>query len=147
MRSRSAVLNIKLKHLDAWTAGRQRNARIYDSAFEAADLGKAVETPRAVPGLRHIFNQYVIRVRDRDKLRQHLMAAGVGTEIYYPVPLHLQECFAYLKHRKGDFPQSERAAEETLALPIFPGADGSAAALRRSDVSRTSTDAKGSTHG
>jgi dTDP-4-amino-4,6-dideoxygalactose transaminase len=116
----SAVLNIKLKHLDAWSAGRQRNARIYDSAFEAADLGKAVETPRAVPGLRHIFNQYVIRVRDRDKLRQHLMAAGVGTEIYYPVPLHLQECFAYLKHRKGDFPQSERAAEETLALPIFP---------------------------
>jgi dTDP-4-amino-4,6-dideoxygalactose transaminase len=116
----SAVLNIKLKHLDAWSTGRQRNARVYDSAFEAADLGKAVETPRAVPGLRHIFNQYVIRVRDRDKLRQHLMAAGVGTEIYYPVPLHLQECFAYLKHRKGDFPQSERAAEETLALPIFP---------------------------
>ena len=116
----SAVLNIKLKHLDAWSTGRQRNARIYDSAFEAADLGKAVETPRAVPGLRHIFNQYVIRVRDRDKLRQHLMAAGVGTEIYYPVPLHLQECFAYLKHRQGDFPQSERAAEDTLALPIFP---------------------------
>src|SRR5687767_5993288 len=116
----AAVLNIKLKHLDAWTAGRQRNARIYDRAFEAADLGKAVETPRAVPGLRHIFNQYVIRVRDRDKLRQHLMAAGVGTEVYYPVPLHLQECFEYLKHRKGDFPNSERAAEETLALPIFP---------------------------
>jgi dTDP-4-amino-4,6-dideoxygalactose transaminase len=116
----SAVLNIKLKHLDAWSAGRQRNARIYDTAFEKADLGKAVETPRAVPGLRHIFNQYVIRVRDRDPLRQHLMAAGVGTEIYYPVPLHLQECFAYLKHRKGDFPHAERAAEETLALPIFP---------------------------
>ncbi len=116
----AAVLNIKLKHLDTWSAGRQRNARIYDSAFEAADLGKAVETPRAVPGLRHIFNQYVIRARDRDKLRQHLMAAGVGTEIYYPVPLHLQECFAYLKHRKGDFPEAERAAEETLALPIFP---------------------------
>jgi dTDP-4-amino-4,6-dideoxygalactose transaminase len=116
----SAVLNIKLKHLDAWSTGRQRNARVYDNAFEVADLGKAVETPRAVPGLRHIFNQYVIRVRDRDKLRQHLMAAGVGTEIYYPVPLHLQECFAYLKHRKGDFPLSERAAEETLALPIFP---------------------------
>jgi dTDP-4-amino-4,6-dideoxygalactose transaminase len=116
----AAVLSIKLKHLDSWTSGRQRNARIYDRAFEAADLGKAVETPRAVPGLRHIFNQYVIRVRDRDSLRQHLMAAGVGTEVYYPVPLHLQECFAYLKHRKGDFPHSERAAEETLALPIFP---------------------------
>jgi dTDP-4-amino-4,6-dideoxygalactose transaminase len=116
----AAVLNIKLKHLDDWTAGRQRNARVYDREFEAADLGKAVETPRAVPGFRHIFNQYVIRARDRDQLRQHLMASGVGTEIYYPVPLHLQECFAYLKHRKGDFPQAERAAEETLALPIFP---------------------------
>jgi len=116
----SAVLNIKLKHLDTWSKGRQRNARLYDRAFEAADLGKGVETPRVVPGARHIFNQYVIRVRDRDKLRQHLMAAGVGTEIYYPVPLHLQECFEYLKHRKGDFPHSERAAEETLALPIFP---------------------------
>jgi len=116
----AAVLNIKLKHLDAWSAARQRNAAIYDRAFEAADLGKAVETPRAMAGVRHIFNQYVIRVRDRDLLRQHLMAAGVGTEIYYPVPLHLQECFAYLKHRKGDFPQAERAAEETLALPIFP---------------------------
>jgi dTDP-4-amino-4,6-dideoxygalactose transaminase len=116
----AAVLAIKLKHLDAWSAARQRNARIYDREFEAADLGKAVETPRAVPGLRHIFNQYVLRVRNRDQLRQHLMAAGVGTEIYYPVPLHLQECFEYLKHRKGDFPQSERAAEETVALPIFP---------------------------
>jgi len=116
----SAVLNVKLKHLDAWSAARQRNAMIYDEAFENADLGKAVETPRAVPGVRHIFNQYVLRVRDRDLLRQHLMAAGVGTEVYYPVPLHLQECFEYLKHRKGDFPQSERAADETLALPIFP---------------------------
>jgi dTDP-4-amino-4,6-dideoxygalactose transaminase len=116
----SAVLNIKLKHLDAWTAGRQHNAEVYNEAFEHADLGKAVETPRAAEGVRHIFNQYVIRVRDRDLLRQHLMAAGVGTEIYYPVPLHLQECFEYLKHRKGDFPYSERAAEETLALPIFP---------------------------
>ncbi len=116
----SAVLNVKLKHLDAWTAGRQHNAAVYDEAFENADLGKAVETPRAVQGVRHIFNQYVLRVRDRDLLRQHLMAAGIGTEVYYPVPLHLQECFEYLKYRKGDFPQSERAAGETLALPIFP---------------------------
>jgi dTDP-4-amino-4,6-dideoxygalactose transaminase len=116
----SAVLNVKLRHLDAWSAGRQRNAAAYDEAFERADLGKAVETPRPVPGVRHIFNQYVIRARDRDLLRQHLMACGVGTEIYYPLPLHLQECFEYLKHQKGDFPQAERAATETLALPIFP---------------------------
>jgi dTDP-4-amino-4,6-dideoxygalactose transaminase len=116
----AAVLNIKLKHLDAWSAARQRNAALYDELFEQADLGKAVETPRATPGVRHIYNQYVIRARDRDLLRQHLMAAGVGTEIYYPLSLHMQECFAYLKHRKGDFPHAERAAEETLALPIFP---------------------------
>jgi dTDP-4-amino-4,6-dideoxygalactose transaminase len=116
----SAVLNVKLKHLDAWTAARQHNAALYDDAFESADLGKAVATPRPVQGVRHIFNQYVIRARDRDLLRQHLMAAGIGTEIYYPLPLHMQECFAYLKHREGDFPQAERAARETLALPIFP---------------------------
>jgi dTDP-4-amino-4,6-dideoxygalactose transaminase len=116
----SAILNVKLKHLDAWSAARQHNAAVYDELFEHADLGKAVQTPRALEGVRHIYNQYVIRARDRDLLRQHLMAAGVGTEIYYPLPLHMQECFAYLKHRKGDFPQSERAAEESLALPIFP---------------------------
>jgi dTDP-4-amino-4,6-dideoxygalactose transaminase len=116
----AAVLNVKLPHLDAWSAARQRNAKFYDAAFARADLGKAVETPRATPGVRHIYNQYVIRARDRDLLRQHLMAAGVGTEIYYPVPLHLQQCFAYLKHREGDFPNSERAAHDTVALPIYP---------------------------
>jgi dTDP-4-amino-4,6-dideoxygalactose transaminase len=116
----AAVLNVKLPHLDSWTAGRQRNAKFYDAAFARADLGKAVETPRAAPGVRHIYNQYVIRVRDRDLLRQHLMASGVGTEIYYPVPLHLQQCFAYLKHKAGDFPNSERAAQDTVALPIYP---------------------------
>ncbi len=116
----AAVLNVKLKHLDSWTAGRQRNAAFYDSAFERADLGRAVRTPVALPGGRHIYNQYVIRARDRDLLRQHMGAAGIGTEIYYPVPLHLQKCFAYLAHRAGEFPQSERAAEETLALPIYP---------------------------
>ena len=115
----AVILNVKLKHLDAWTQGRQRNAVFYDEAFARADLGRAIQTP--VPGDgRHIYNQYVIRVRDRDLLRQHLTAAGVGTEIYYPVPLHQQKCFAYLGHRSGDFPESERAAEETLALPIFP---------------------------
>jgi dTDP-4-amino-4,6-dideoxygalactose transaminase len=116
----AAVLNVKLPHLDAWSTARQRNAKFYDAAFARADLGKAVETPRATPGVRHIYNQYVIRARDRDLLRQHLMAAGVGTEIYYPVPLHLQQCFAYLKHREGDFPNSERAAHDTVALPIYP---------------------------
>jgi len=116
----AAVLNIKLKSLDAWSEGRQRNAAFYDEAFKTADLGQAVETPRAASGVRHIYNQYVIRARDRDKLRQHLMASGVGTEIYYPVPLHLQQCFAYLGYKNGDFPQAERAAKETVALPIYP---------------------------
>jgi dTDP-4-amino-4,6-dideoxygalactose transaminase len=116
----AAVLNVKLPHLDAWTQGRQRNAAYYDAAFARAGIGGRVSTPHAVPGFRHIYNQYVIRVPERDGLRRHLAAAGIGTEIYYPVPLHLQQCFAYLEHRSGDFPQSERAALETLALPIYP---------------------------
>jgi dTDP-4-amino-4,6-dideoxygalactose transaminase len=115
----AAVLNIKLRHLDAWTAARQRNAAVYDAAFSKKKLD-AVQTPQATPGVRHIYNQYIIRARDRDRLRSHLSGAGVGTEIYYPIPLHLQKCFAYLGHKKGDFPYSEQAAEETLALPIFP---------------------------
>jgi dTDP-4-amino-4,6-dideoxygalactose transaminase len=116
----AAVLNIKLKHLDAWSAGRQRNAAYYDAAFARARVEDSVQTPYAAPGVRHIYNQYVIRTRDRDALRSHLAAAGVGTEIYYPVPLHLQRCFAYLEHHSGEFPHSERAAAETLALPIYP---------------------------
>jgi len=116
----AAVLGVKLPHLDAWTAGRQRNAAFYDEAFAQAALGDAVVTPRAAPGGRHIYNQYVIRVRERDALRALLAAGGIGTEIYYPVPLHLQKCFAYLGHAAGDFPESERAAADTLALPIFP---------------------------
>ncbi len=116
----AAVLNVKLPHLDAWSAARQRNAAFYDAAFERAGTGASVATPRAVPGARHIYNQYVIRAQRRDELRAHLAAAGVGTEIYYPVPLHLQQCFAYLGHQAGDFPESERAAHETLALPIYP---------------------------
>lgn len=115
----AAVLNIKFRHLDAWSAGRQRNAAFYDAAFAQARLGNAVQTPLTLAGGRHIYNQYVIRVRDRDALRAHLAAAGVGTEIYYPVPLHLQQCFAYLECKAGDYPHSERAAAETLALPIY----------------------------
>ena len=116
----AAVLNVKLPRLDDWTAARQRNAAFYDRAFARAQLADAVRTPPIRPGGRHIYNQYVIRARDRDALRQHLAESGVGTEIYYPVPLHLQQCFAYLGHRAGDYPLSEQAAAETLALPIFP---------------------------
>jgi dTDP-4-amino-4,6-dideoxygalactose transaminase len=116
----AVVLNIKLRHLDDWSAGRARNAAYYDAAFRAAGLGESVATPHALAGGRHIYNQYVIRVNARDALRQHLAESGVGTEIYYPVPLHLQECFAYLGGKPGDFPHAEAAATQTLALPIFP---------------------------
>ena len=117
----AAVLDVKLPHLDSWSAARQRNAAIYDAGFAAAGLGEFVGPPPAAPaGARHIYNQYVIRARDRDALRAHLAEQGVGTEIYYPLPLHLQKCFAYLQHAEGDFPVCERAAAETLALPIFP---------------------------
>ncbi len=116
----AAVLNVKLPHLDAWTAARQRNAAYYDAAFAKANLGAKVRTPHAVPAGRHIYNQYVIRVQDRDKLRAHLAERSVGSEIYYPVPLHLQKCFAYLGYGPGSFPHSESAAAETVALPIFP---------------------------
>ena len=116
----AAVLNVKLDHLDAWSRQRAENARVYDEAFARAGLEGQVLTPKALPGFHHIYNQYVIRVQRRDALREHLAAAGVGTEIYYPIPLHLQKCFEYLGHRAGDFPESERAAQETLALPIYP---------------------------
>ena len=116
----AVVLSVKLKCLDGWTAGRQRNAAFYDAAVKSAQLEDAVQTPHASLGVRHIYNQYVIRARRRDELRAHLAAAGVGTEIYYPVPLHLQQCFAYLGCKSDDYPQSERAAAESLALPIYP---------------------------
>jgi dTDP-4-amino-4,6-dideoxygalactose transaminase len=115
----AAVLNIKLPYLDEWTAGRQRNAAYYTAAFERAGLVPRIGTPLAAAG-RHIWNQYVIRVPQRDALKQFLAVRGVGTEIYYPVPLHRQQCFAYLGHGAGAFPESERAAADTLALPIFP---------------------------
>jgi dTDP-4-amino-4,6-dideoxygalactose transaminase len=116
----AAVLRVKLKYLDGWTAARQRNAAYYTAAFGAASGAMNLITPQATVKGRHIFNQYVVRVQNRDALKDHLTAQGIGTEIYYPVPLHLQKCFAYLKHAPGDFPQSERAAADTLALPIYP---------------------------
>ncbi len=127
----AAVINVKLKHLDDWSRARQQNALRYNRLFEEAGLGTELVTRPWVPrstdpsqagdcSCRHIFNQYVIRVKARDALRSYLSDRGIGTEIYYPVPLHLQECFAYLGHRAGDFPESEKAADETVALPIYP---------------------------
>jgi dTDP-4-amino-4,6-dideoxygalactose transaminase len=116
----AAVLRVKLRYLDGWTAGRQKNAAYYDAAFAAANLGQKLTTPFKVAGGRHIFNQYVVRAQNRDALKQRLTERAIGSEIYYPVPLHLQTCFAYLNYRAGDFPESERAAKETLALPIYP---------------------------
>jgi dTDP-4-amino-4,6-dideoxygalactose transaminase len=113
----AAIVSAKLPHLDGWTAARQRNAKRYDRLFSEASL------PVSLPATgrdRHIFNQYVIRVSRRDELRSFLQKKGVGTEIYYPVPMHLQECFAYLGIGAGSYPESERAANETLALPIYP---------------------------
>jgi dTDP-4-amino-4,6-dideoxygalactose transaminase len=117
----AAVLNVKLPHLDSWSAARQRNADFYDAAFAKAGLGdKVVTPPRAPAGARHIYNQYCIRTQRRDELRRWLADRDVSTEIYYPLALHMQECFAYLGHQPGDFPESLRATQETLALPIFP---------------------------
>ena len=118
----AAVVQVKLRHLDAWTEARRRNAARYDRLFREAGLSSdrgPVRTP-AVTTDRHIFNQYVIRVPRRDDLIEHLRKSQVGCEVYYPVPLHLQECFACLGHKAGDFPESERAAAETLALPVYP---------------------------
>jgi dTDP-4-amino-4,6-dideoxygalactose transaminase len=121
----AAIVCAKLPHLDDWTAARQRNAKRYDRLFAEAGLGgTAIESSRVnLPSVvtdRHIFNQYVIRFLGRDQLKSVLQQHGVGTEVYYPVPMHLQECFAYLGHTAGAFPESERAAAETLALPIQP---------------------------
>ena len=112
----AAVLRVKLRHLDRWSEARARNAALYDRLFEGTRAGRPYRDPRA----RHIYNQYVIRASKRDELRKHLTDRGIGTEIYYPVPLHLQKCFSMLGHKPGDMPHSEAAAAETLALPIYP---------------------------
>lgn len=116
----AAVVLGKLRHLDAWTAARQEHAQIYRRLFEASGLlERGLALPVESMG-RHIYNQFVIRYQDRDGLKQHLAGHGVDTEIYYPLPLHLQECFAYLGHQAGDFPHAEQAAAKSLALPIDP---------------------------
>lgn len=118
----AAVINAKLPHLDRWTQLRQANAARYRRLFAEAGLIGAgcVQLPVEAPHRRHIYNQFVVRAARRDELVAHLRTRNIGVEIYYPVPLHLQECFAYLGHRPGEFPVSEAAARETLALPIYP---------------------------
>ena len=116
----AAVLNVKLEFLDEWRQGREAHARQYTQRLRSGAAASAVVPPVATPGVQHVWNQYVIRVQRRDELRQYLAAAGIGTEIYYPIPLHLQQCFAYLGHRPGQQPEAERAAREVLALPVFP---------------------------
>jgi len=117
----AAVLNVKLPHLDSWSEARQRNAAFYDAAFARAGLAGKVRTPPPAPkGSRHIYNQYCIRVERRDELRAWLGKHDVGAEIYYPLALHMQECFAYLGHKPEDFPESLKATKESLALPIYP---------------------------
>ena len=115
----AAVLRVKLKYLDAWTERRITNARRYDRLLAKAGLGEVVKLTRIEETNQSVYNQYVILVKYRDELREHLTSAGIGTEVYYPMPLHLQKCYASLGHRKGDFPVSEKVSRETLALPIF----------------------------
>jgi dTDP-4-amino-4,6-dideoxygalactose transaminase len=114
------VLRVKLKYLDGWTQARQRNAAYYSQAFARASLSPRLAAPQVSAEGRHIFNQYIVRVQSRDTLKSFLSERHIGTEIYYPVPLHLQPCFAYLGYKTGEFPHSEQAAAETLALPIYP---------------------------
>ncbi len=117
----SAILGVKLPHLDAWSASRRERAAFYREEFARAGLTEKVALPAEPHGDRHIYNQFIIRSPRRDALRAHLTRAEIGTEIYYPLPLHLQECFRDLGYKECDFPESERAARETLALPIYPG--------------------------
>jgi len=115
----AAVLRVKLPHLERWTTMRQANAARYDLLFQSRGLADRITLPFAPADRRHIYNQYVIRVPERDRVRQFLADRGIGTEVYYPVPFHLQECFASLGHTRGDFPHAEAAASSVLALPIY----------------------------
>ena len=114
----AAVLRVKAPHLAGWTEARRANAARYRSLFRAAGLD-SVTLPAEPADRSHIFNQFVIRTPQRDALKRHLDEQGIGTEIYYPVPFHLQPCFAYLGHRPGDFPHAERATQESLAIPVY----------------------------
>ena len=115
----AAILRVKLGYLPKWTAARQRNARRYRAMFLENGLDRYVQIPEEDARRNHVFNQFVIRVAERDALRRHLQRTGISTEIYYPFPLHVEPAFAYLGYKKGDFPQAEAACREVLALPIF----------------------------
>ena len=115
----AAVLHIKLKYLDQWSEGRRRNAATYDRLFRQADLHDRVTVPVTQSANFHVYNQYTVRVSKRDDLRAYLKEKGVGTEIYYPLPMHLQNCYKDLGYQKGSFPVSEQASEQVLSLPIY----------------------------
>ncbi len=112
----AAVLDVKLKYLPGWHEGRRKNAAIYESIL----AGSSVQTPKIAPGNYSVYNQYVVRVKNRDEVKKKLTEKGIGSAIYYPLSLHLQTCFAYLGGKAGDFPESEKACAEVLALPIYP---------------------------
>ncbi len=117
----AAVLNVKFPSLDEWSDQRAQKAEVYTKLLKDADLRFPLVTPEVRPDGRHIFHQYVIRVPgNRDALMEHLKNHGIGSKIYYPIPLHLQRCFEYLGYKKGDFPEAEAAANETFALPAYP---------------------------
>ncbi len=118
----AAVLRVKLRHLPTWTLQRQGNADRYEQLVADSGLSEFIDLPTATPGCNHVYNQYVVRVRDgrRDELIEGLRARDVGCAIYYPQPLHLQSCFSSLRYQLGDFPEAERASAETVALPIYP---------------------------
>jgi len=116
----AAVLRVKLRHLDEWTMARRRNVIRYWRLFAQSELENLVRLPVDPPGSQHVYNQFVIRTLQRDQMRDYLHRAGIPTEVYYPVPLHLQPAFRYLGCQSGDFPFAESASRSVLALPIFP---------------------------
>jgi len=116
----AAILRVKLRHLEHWAERRRSNAERYRELFHEFRLETKIRPPITPPSYAHVYNQFTIRVRERDGLREHLQSRGIPTEVYYPKPLHLQKAFAYLGHKQGDFPESEAAGLEVLSLPIFP---------------------------
>ena len=115
----AAILRVKAPHLAGWTEGRRKNAARYRELFRQAGLGDAIRLPPEPTDRGHIYNQFVIQTPERDSLKRHLDEQGIGNEIYYPVPFHLQPCFADLGYQRGDFPHAEKAANESLAIPIY----------------------------